>query len=97
MVFSSAVFLFVFLPVVFVLSRIIPGTQGKNIFLLIASFLFYAFGEPVYVLLMLFSTLVNYGAGLLLASCRNPRDRWVVAGAVILNPVSYTHLTLPTT
>ncbi len=85
MVFSSAVFLFVFLPVVFVLSRIIPGTQGKNIFLLIASFLFYAFGEPIYVLLMLFSTLVNYGAGLLLASCRNPRDRWVVAGAVILN------------
>lgn len=85
MVFSSAVFLFVFLPVVFVLSRIIPGTQGKNIFLLIASFLFYAFGEPVYVLLMLFSTLVNYGAGLLLVSCRNPRDRWVVAGAVILN------------
>lgn len=85
MVFSSAVFLFVFLPVVFVLSRIIPGTQGKNIFLLIASFLFYAFGEPVYVLLMLFSTLVNYGAGLLLVSCRKPRDRWVVAGAVVLN------------
>ena len=83
MVFSSAVFLFVFLPVVFVLSRIVPGTKGKNLLLLAASFLFYAFGEPVYVLLMLFSTLVNYAAGRLLAVSPKGRDRWVAAAAVV--------------
>ena len=85
MVFSSAVFLFVFLPVVFVLSRIVPGTKGKNLLLLAASFLFYAFGEPVYVLLMLFSTLVNYAAGRLLAVSPKGRDRWVAAAAVVVN------------
>ena len=85
MVFSSAVFLFLFLPVVFVLSRIVPGIPGKNIFLLIASFLFYAFGEPVYVFLMLFSTVVNYVAGRLLAVCCKGKDKWVVAAAVVVN------------
>ena len=85
MVFSSAVFLFLFLPVVFVLSRIVPGIPGKNIFLLIASFLFYAFGEPVYVFLMLFSTVVNYVAGRLLAVCGKGKDKWVVAAAVVVN------------
>ena len=85
MVFSSAVFLFLFLPVVFVLSRIVPGIPGKNIFLLIASFLFYAFGEPVYVFLMLFSTVVNYVAGRLLAVCGKGKDKWVVATAVVVN------------
>lgn len=85
MVFSSAVFLFLFLPVVFVLYRIVPGIPGKNIFLLIASFLFYAFGEPVYVFLMLFSTVVNYVAGRLLAVCGKGKDKWVVAAAVVVN------------
>lgn len=85
MVFSSAVFLFLFLPVVFVLSRIVPGISGKNIFLLIASFLFYAFGEPVYVFLMLFSTVVNYVAGRLIAVCGKGKDKWVVAAAVVVN------------
>ena len=85
MVFSSAAFLFVFLPVVFVLSRIVPGIRAKNVLLLIASFLFYAFGEPVYVLLMLFSTLINFAAGRLLAISGKGKDKLVVAAAVILN------------
>ena len=85
MVFSSAAFLFVFLPVVFVLSRIIPGIRAKNVLLLIASFLFYAFGEPVYVLLMLFSTLINFAAGRLLVVSGKGKDKLVVAAAVILN------------
>ncbi len=85
MVFSSAAFLFVFLPVVFVLSRIVPGIRAKNVLLLIASFLFYAFGEPVYVLLMLFSTLINFAAGRLLAVSGKGKDKLVVAAAVILN------------
>ena len=53
MVFSSMIFLCVFLPVVFVLHQILPGIRAKNAMLLITSLLFYAYGEPVYVLLMM--------------------------------------------
>ena len=86
MVFSSAVFLFIFLPVVFLLSRVIPGIRGKNILLLIASLLFYAFGEPVYVLLMMASIVINFTAGRLLVLCRNKAQaQLVTAAAVVLN------------
>ena len=87
MVFSSAVFLFLFLPAVFVLSRILPGIRLKNLFLLVVSLLFYAFGEPVYVLLMLLSCVINYGAGRLLAagSPSPARDKLVVAVTLVLN------------
>jgi alginate O-acetyltransferase complex protein AlgI len=88
-VFSSAVFLFLFLPVVFVLSRIVPGIRGKNVLLLFASLLFYAFGEPVYVLLMVVSILLNYGAGRLLGAspkgARPGRDKLILAVTVLLN------------
>ena len=85
MVFSSAVFLFIFLPVVFILSRVLPGIRAKNILLLIASLLFYAFGEPVYILLMLASILVNFTAGRLLPLCGKGLDKLVLALAVVLN------------
>lgn len=52
MVFSSAIFLFVFLPIVCALYFIVPGIKGKNTLLIIASLIFYAFGEPIYVLLI---------------------------------------------
>ena len=67
MVFSSLVFLCVFLPVTFLLSLVIPSTRGKNALLIVASVLFYAYGEPVYVMLMLASTAVNWLFGRALA------------------------------
>ena len=63
MVFSSMVFLFIFLPVVCVGYFIIPSRTWKNVFLTISSLFFYAWGEPVYVLLMVFSILMNYSVG----------------------------------
>lgn len=84
MVFSSAAFLFVFLPLVVCLSRIVPGLKGKNWVLALCSLLFYGFGEPSYVLLLLASVVINYGAGRLLVSCRGFR-KLVAAGAVVLN------------
>ena len=60
MVFSSTVFMFIFLPAVFLLSYVLPGIKAKNILLTAASLFFYAWGEPVYVLLMLFSVSINY-------------------------------------
>ena len=67
MVFSSAIFLFVFLPAVFLLDRLARGVRLKNALLLAASLIFYAFGQPVYLPLLLVSVLLNYLCGLLAA------------------------------
>lgn len=66
MVFSSPVFLFAFLPLLCILYRIIPGIRAKNALLIIASLIFYGFGEPWYVLLLLASVLWNYAGGRLI-------------------------------
>ncbi len=66
MVFSSLVFLCVFFPVVFVLYYLIPSVSARNVLLIISSLLFYAYGEPVYVLLMVGSAGMNYLYGVLL-------------------------------
>jgi alginate O-acetyltransferase complex protein AlgI len=63
MVFSSLEFLLRFLPAVLLLYFVVPG-RFKNLFLLIASLFFYAWGEPVYVALMIVSCLVNYLLGI---------------------------------
>ena len=84
MVFSSPAFLFVFLPAAFLLERLVPSVKGKNFFLTLASLLFYAVGEPLYVLLLLASVLLNYGAGRLLTVPRLPQ-KLVLGLAVALN------------
>ena len=60
MVFSSLTFLCIFLPAVFLLYTAIPNLKARNILLIIASLAFYAYGEIVYVLLMIFSSVLNY-------------------------------------
>ena len=65
MVFSSITFLFYFLPIVLAIYYIVPN-KWKNIVLLISSFIFYFYGEPTYVLLMLFSIICTYIFGLLI-------------------------------
>ena len=62
MVFSSLHFLFIFLPITLLACWVLPG-EGKNVALLLASVFFYAWGEPVYVVLMLFSVAFNYVCG----------------------------------
>ena len=67
MVFSSMIFLFVFLSVIlFTYYVILQKDTHRNIFLLIASLVFYAWGEPIYVLLMIFSILINFRLGILI-------------------------------
>ncbi len=60
MVFSSPIFLFFFLPLAYVVCRLLPGIRARNIWLAAASVVFYAFGQPVYVLLLLASVCLNY-------------------------------------
>jgi len=87
MVFSSLTFLCIFLPAVLILDRIIPSVRLKNAWLLLASLLFYAYGEPVYVLLMIASAFLNYIFALLLDFLKDkPAARKVVlAVSVIVN------------
>ena len=82
MVFSSLVFICIFLPVVLILHSVIKNKNVKNGLLLAASLLFYAYGEPVYVLLMLASALVNYISALLLEKHQN---KFILILTVILN------------
>lgn len=74
MVFSSLVFLFVFLPVVLTLYYI-SSKKYRNYLLLLASLFFYAWGEPTYVLIMLISIVINYFCGLLVEENRTEKMR----------------------
>ena len=64
MVFSSTVFLFMFLPLTYLLYLICKNITVRNVILIIASLFFYAYGEPKAVLLMILSIIVNYFFGL---------------------------------
>ncbi|MDG1945128.1 MAG: MBOAT family O-acyltransferase [Halioglobus sp.] len=79
MLFTSPVFLFLFLPILLVLHYFTP-IRFRNVLLLIASLFFYAWGETLYVLLMLASILANYGFGLAIDHTRQSRfqKRWLV-------------------
>ena len=83
MVFSSLPFLFLFLTVVLLVSHILPF-RFRNFFLLLANLVFYAYGEPVYVLIMIGSILVNFFAGLLMdkQSTQGRRRAVLVVGIV---------------
>ena len=75
MVFSSPVFLFLFLPLVLFFTLIFRDRKAQNIVLLLASLLFYAWGETTYVLIMLASILMNYLVGRMIAAGQEQRSR----------------------
>lgn len=83
MIFSSIEFICVFLPVVFFLYCLVPGTYFKNILLIIASLLFYAYGEPSYVLLMAGSAFLNYIFAIAIANSK--RKKIYLIFSVIIN------------
>lgn len=84
MVFSSMVFLWIFFPIVFVLGRIIRKPKYQNILLLIASLFFYAWGEPRYIFLLLFSITMNWAFGLLIDRFRD-RAKILLAVNIAIN------------
>ena len=65
MVFSSLTFLFIFLPLVLIVYFCSPK-KIRNLILFISSLIFYAWGEPVYIVIMIFSTMFDYINGLLI-------------------------------
>ena len=83
MLFSSSVFLFLFLPIVLILyfNPIVKNRIYRNIILLVASLFFYAWGEPVFVLLMVASIVVNWLIGLAMAGSGRKKT-WLVLSVV---------------
>ena len=85
MVFSSLTFLCIFLPVVLALYYLLPTLRIRNILLIAVSLLFYAYGEPVYVLLMISSIIISYIFGRLLGTENKKKRQWILAIAVVIN------------
>ena len=90
MVFSSLVFLCIFLPTVFLLYTLVPSLKFRNGLLIVASLIFYAYGEPVYVLLMIFSSLLNYICARLVANENAKRKLVLVINLGILAVFKYS-------
>lgn len=86
MVFSSLTFLYCFLPICVLLYFVGKSISYKNWLLLIFSIFFYAWGEPIYVLLMMISAGINYGAGLLIGRFETRKSvRIVLVTAIVVN------------
>ncbi|MEG1190262.1 MAG: MBOAT family O-acyltransferase, partial [Oscillospiraceae bacterium] len=86
MVFSSILFMFIYLPVVLAVYYIVP-CKWRNLWLFAVNMVFYGWGEPVYIVLMLFSIVVNYINGILVGKYKddNPKKakRFLVLNIVI--------------
>ncbi len=84
MVFTSHIFVFYFLPLVLLIYYALP--RGRNVLLLVASYAFYAWWDPRFVLLMLFATVVNYACGRVIADAGDNRRR--ASGALAVSAIA---------
>ncbi len=74
MVFSSLIFLFMFLPITLIIYYICPR-KFKNLVILIMSLIFYAWGEPIYIFLMIGSILIDYIGGLMIEANKEDSEK----------------------
>ena len=88
MVFSSLLFLFLYLPLVLGVYYLTP-LRWRNAFLLVVNLIFYGWGEPTYIVLMVFTILVDYFAGALVGRWKGQgkdlQARWAVGLSLALN------------
>ncbi|MFR1707484.1 MAG: MBOAT family O-acyltransferase [Clostridium sp.] len=86
MVFSSLIFLFIFLPVTLVIYYISPRSI-KNLVIFIVSLIFYAWGEPIYIFLMIASILIDYIGGVMIEASKDDKDkrRFIFITVIALN------------
>ncbi|ADV66757.1 MBOAT family O-acyltransferase [Deinococcus maricopensis] len=85
MVFNSDVFLFAFLPVVFVLFWTLRTRQARYVLLTLSGYVFYGYWDWRFCGLMLFSSLVSFAAGLLIDRARTPREKraWMIGTVLV--------------
>ena len=84
MVFSSILFLFYFFPIVFIVNKLLPK-KYKNLWLFFASLFFYAWGEPIYILIMLFSTFFDYTNGRLMDGASDKKKKLILINSIVVN------------
>ena len=84
MVFSSLIFLWLFLPVVLGM-YFLTKESYRNVLLLVASLFFYAWGEPVYVLVMILSIVVNYLCGLKIGVEDEAKRKQALIVGIVIN------------
>ena len=87
MVFSSLIFLYLFLPACLLCYGLSPNLTIKNLTLTVFSLVFYAWGEPVYILLLLASVFMNYLFGLGIGSCQKKEKAGAAKAVMILSLV----------
>ena len=86
MVFSSLTFLYFFLPLNLLLYYISGNLLYRNILLTLFSFVFYAWGEPFWILLLLFTAIFDYGNGIWIEKLKNRNNsKYIVLFSVIIN------------
>ena len=85
MLFPSITFLFYFLPLFFLGYCLAPGIAAKNVFLLLASLLFYAWGEPRFVIVLIGLIALNYYAALVIGANEGIKRSRATAAAVGIN------------
>lgn len=77
--------MYLFLPICLLLYFILHGIKARNYLLLVMSLLFYAWGEPKWIILMIVTTLIDYGAGLLVDQYQGQKlAKWALAGSVVI-------------
>ncbi|MGZ5568749.1 MAG: MBOAT family O-acyltransferase, partial [Limisphaerales bacterium] len=86
MVFTSTIFLFLFLPIALTLYGVFRGLRGKNLWLVLISLIFYAWGDIRFLPVLLASIFLNYLFGLLLDREDRPsRRKLILIAALVLN------------
>ncbi len=93
MVFSSVVFLFYYLPVVLAVYYLVPA-RFRNLWLFAVNLVFYGWGEPVYILLMLFSICLNYVSGRLIAAYGQERKKSARTVLIVNTALNLTMLVI---
>ncbi len=89
MVFSSLFFVFLFLAVTLSAYYICRTVKSKNIVLVISSLIFYAWGEPVWVFLLIFSAFLNWGAGLFIEKYKDTKKASVITGLAVVIDIAF--------
>ncbi len=85
-VFANLTFLYIFLPVNLLLYYSFPGKTYRNALLTFFSFVFYAWGEPIWISLLIFSASIDYVHGILVEKYRSTKyRRWPLVSSIVLN------------
>ena len=84
MVFSSTIFLFLFLPALLLIyyNPIFKGRVFRNVVLLLSSLFFYAWGEPLFVYVMILSVAITWAIGLMISREGDKRKTWLIVGII---------------